>query len=599
MRARLAQLTVALLALAPGLAFSAPHLEIHGTSHFDARSTHTRDSVAITATLLDDAERPIAAAHVRARFTSEEGHVLPALACSTTSDEETSEQTTDLDGTFCARALATQPPGTVTATLTFAGTKLLAPTEREESIDPTRATVTLAFDPEAPIPRVLMLAEGALEVDAVVTVDEPDASVARLPLELDLDSGVANHGGASPPRKLADAITDARGRARFFVPEASLGTPGTSLLRIAFAGDRTHVKASHEMACETRVRVVVNAHKTESPSPAHPHQSESARALVEETEEGASLDVDAVTLQGASVPGGSVEALLDGAVVSATPVTDGHAHVTIPRLSHDGQDAIDALARETPDATPRFAVRYVPDAPWYVASPPTTLTLHFRRQTLVWRGGVLALGGVLLAWFFLSRSRFFALPPGLAKPPRPARRPDTAHIDLLNRHADGRATWEGRVVDAHDGTPVVGAVVTLERAGFGVLEPLVQQTTDTDGRFVLTPPPSKADAGQPAQIVAEAPFHARLAQRAPAHGVIEVALVTRRRAILRRFVEWAKRRAGLFPEGWEPTPGGARRSVPDRSTAHWAETVEQAAFGPGEVDAAREAEIDRLGHKGG
>ena len=156
----------------------------------------------------------------------------------------------------------TPSPSAPTPAGTVVGTPYTFGPEGQKFSSPV--TVTLAFDPEAPIPRVLMLAEGALEVDAVVTVDEPDASVARLPLELDLDSGVANHGGASPPRKLADAITDARGRARFFVPEASLGTPGTSLLRIAFAGDRTHVKASHEMACETRVRVVVNAHKNPS-----------------------------------------------------------------------------------------------------------------------------------------------------------------------------------------------------------------------------------------------------------------------------------------------------------------------------------------------
>src|SRR5208283_5709207 len=99
------------------------------------------------------------------------------------------------------------------------------------------------------------------------------------------------------------------------------------------------------------------------------------------------------------------------------------------------------------------------------------------------------------------------------------------------------------------------------------------------------------------QITVEGALHARVVRSAPARGILEVALVSRRRAVLRRLVDWAKRRGGRFDAMADPTPAQVRRAAgEDARAARWAGAVEAAAFGPGTVDASVEAEIDRLGH---
>jgi hypothetical protein len=559
------------LAWGAPVALAAPRLEVRGASHIDVRTSHTTDSLAVSATLLDDVDRPIRDATVLVRFAAADGTSLRARPCapppgsSAVPGTEAVSVTTDPDGTLCVRADRPAGGGAATAKLAFAGSHLLKGSEADASIDPSRAAVELSFDPATRGPQVVMLGEGAVSLNAVATLDDPSLPSSDLVLHLEGEHG----------RHLADAPTDRKGVARFVVPEAALGAPGPGVLRLSFDGDGRHAHATREVPCERRVRVVLRPHEVDA----------NGRARAEETEAGVQIDVDALTAQGSPVPGGSVEGVVDGAVVGAAPIVAARARLTLPAASARGKDV-------------RIGVRYVPDVPWYVAGRPAALDLGVRRTLLLRRLGVMALGLAVFAWFFLARSRLFATferakGAKVAGGHEPAAMP-TARIDVLAAHGDARTTWEGRVVDAHDGGSVRHATIVLERAGFGAVEKIAETTADDAGRFVLDAPSARPGD----QLSVEGRLHQRLVRAAPAHGTVEVSLVSRRRAVLRRLVDWARGRGGPFATKHEPTPGQVRRAAGDGRTARWATAVEGAAFGHAEVDARVEMEVDALGHEG-
>jgi len=575
----LALIVLGVLAFTPlERAFAGPRLEVRGASHFDARGVHATDSVAVSATLLDDVDRPMGDKLVTVRFTSDDGTVLRAWPCTPAiAAEETGgiSLTTEPDGTLCARAEARRDGGTTTATLVFAGTNLVTGAHASVSIDPSRATVQLAFNPEPRSTRVLMRGEGPAILDAVATVDDPAASTAGLVLRL-LDE----HGGV-----LAEAATDAGGLARLIVPDAKLGPPGPATLRLQFDGDPRHGKAAHEIACERRVRVAI-----------HPHETDvEGRAQGEETEDGATLELDVTSSEGLRVPGGSVEGLVDGAVVGAAPVADGRARLTLVHV-----ESLVAKGRSPGERRPGLVVRYVPEVPWYAAGQPTALTLTVH-HTLLWRRGVVvAVGLAIFVWFFLSRSRFLSATRASLVGAQTEGDSEAhlahARIDVVAANEIAHAAWEGRVVDAHDGASVGGAIVAIERAGFASLETVAQTTSDLEGRFTLDVAVAAVRPGD--QISAYGPLHARMSRPIPVRGVLHVALVSRRRAVLRRLIEWARRRGAPFHGVGEPTPAQIRRAAgDDGQIVQWASAVEATAFGHAQVDAQAEAEVDRLGHE--
>jgi hypothetical protein len=75
--------------------------------------------------------------------------------------------------------------------------------------------------------------------------------------------------------------------------------------------------------------------------------------------------------------------------------------------------------------------------------------------------------------------------------------------------------------------------------------------------------------------------------------------VLRRRALLERLVDWARRRGRPYDAKPEPTPGHVRRAAGSEfSVARWADAVERAAYGGGVVDEHAQAEVDRLAPPG-
>jgi hypothetical protein len=126
---------------------------------------------------------------------------------------------------------------------------------------------------------------------------------------------------------------------------------------------------------------------------------------------------------------------------------------------------------------------------------------------------------------------------------------------------------------------------TLE--GDGVL---CETTTDSRGAFAF----DLASRPDGAELVTQASLHSEERKALPAGGTLRIALITRRRAMLRRFVNWARIRGRPYDDKPEPTPGHVREmaSREDRpEVREWASSLEHAAFGPGEVDEAAEQRV--------
>src|SRR5262249_35608447 len=159
--------------------------------------------------------------------------------------------------------------------------------------------------------------------------------------------------------------------------------------------------------------------------------------------------------------------------------------------------------------------------------------------------------------------------------------------------------WVGQVLDAHEGGPVVDAVVQVVLPAFpsasGSGAPmLANERVDLAGRFAL-----RGTFPRDAVLRVEAPHHVEVAQPLPPPSELAVAMVSRRRNLLGRMVAFAAREWGSAQPAREPTPDQVARkarSVQDpnasatraRQIEAFARATEQVAFGPGDVDRAAE-----------
>src|SRR5260221_11563213 len=117
---------------------------------------------------------------------------------------------------------------------------------------------------------------------------------------------------------------------------------------------------------------------------------------------------------------------------------------------------------------------------------------------------------------------------------------------------------------------------------------LFQVRTGHEGSFAVE------SAGFPSgtRVEVHAPFHATLSAPLPVPGVIELSLISRRRALLERLVRWAERRGKPWTRGsGDPTPAHVAGVASSEAEAHverWARGLEHLAFGPNPPDAASE-----------
>ncbi|AUX41922.1 hypothetical protein SOCE26_033470 [Sorangium cellulosum] len=522
---------------------------VHGSVIDDARSALTEQPISIDAVTsagapvdLPPAEAcaPAGAAGAREHRASQGGYVI----------------TTDERGGFCLRGRA--PLAGATLRVRFAGGPLYEPAEAKvpiEALAAPLAPVILRIDPP---------------VDAI-DLDRPSVNV-TVALRIDRSGARGFSSGAPFERerltvaledergeKLAEAQTGGDGRARFELSTERLAGPGQGALRARFDGSAVLAKANVSQAVVRHAEVALALSRPLEP----------ARA-----EDGVPIDVDVTSSRG-PVDGGVIEALRAGESVGAAPVAAGKARV------------VAAFTAEREGTVP-LTLRYVPAAPFWIPGPVLAVDVPIAGPG-VWRQ--IALGAVVLAiagWVLggWRRAPKSAAPgAGEAKDAAP---PGKAGVKILgpSEHATG---WRGVVSDAHDGTPIAQAELTIVVPAFEGSGIVARALSDDAGAFSIEAP-HRIDA----KLVVRASTHSSYEQALPPPSQLGVALITRRRAVLERLVRWARRHGAPFEGASEPTPGHVRR-VASRNQQHdverWATRIEHAAFGPDPVDERIEQDL--------
>jgi hypothetical protein len=274
-------------------------------------------------------------------------------------------------------------------------------------------------------------------------------------------------------------------------------------------------------------------------------------------------------------------------IVGAAPLRAGSARM-IATFSPP------APASSSGPGAPVLRLRYVPDAPWFVPGPELRVEQPTRDPGVWTRLPLLVAAGLMVAWLALARM------PSAGTASRDRRAPRRAsdgsasavrpHVALLKADA-AQAGWKGRVVDAHDGTLVAGARVSIQRRGFERVETITSTVTNEAGQFEL----AGATSLPYDELVAEGTAYAELRGRIPPAGELQIALVLRRRALLERLIRWAHRRGKPFNAWPEPTPDQVRRAAgADLSVVRWADAVERAAYAGAPIDRGAQAEVDNL-----
>ena len=561
-------LLTSLAAAAGASADGSSRIHLHGSARIDAHAARAGGKLSLSGTVLDDTARPIAGARVALRVTapgSDTAVVLASAAPSGCSDgaeppalegRDALLLPTDDAARFCVRLLL--PTARYVAHLESRSAGLVDAARLEVPVDLALAPITLRFDPE---PSTVSLDDEGASFEVVASTEDDGVTTAAAGLPLALSS----EAGAS----LGTAATNATGRARFALDAARLGAPGRGELRVAFAGANFAAAAAHAAQVERRTRVELAA----------PEAGE-GQLPPGSPEDGIPIRVVATprcARRGcAGVPTGTVEARVGDVIVGAASLERGEARLVV------------TFAMPAAETTP-VRLRYVPDAPWFPPAGELSLVQPLRAPS-PWRKVPLLLAGlVALGWLVLAR-----LPPRRPAKPRESRPPRSirpeAGVALVRAGPPGQG-WSGALRDAHDGTPIAGARVAIQRRGFERVEVVAHAWTDPQGAFVL--PPIETRPGD--ELVAEAQLHGEVRRPLPEPGELHVALVLRKRALIDRLIAWARLRGNPFDAKPEPTPGHVRRAASTEFTvARWADAVERAAYGGQVVDAHAQAEVDRL-----
>lgn len=553
-------------------------IRVRGSAKIVAHASRDQGELILSGSLVDDAGQPLPAEKVSIHITREsdprDPKVIEGLRAARTCDRSTDrpptaygvrvvgapdapdvEAITDEGGRFCVRARLV--PDRHLTHLSWRGSNLVDGADADLAFDLSRQALVLRFDPT---PRIVSLDTPKLTFEAAALVEDDGTTLAKPGLALVL----ANEKGD----QLGRAVTDSSGRARFVVDAARMGPPGRGSLNVSFAGDAQTAFGVHVAEIERRVKVTLRV-------PA----AEKGELKAQVPEDGIALVVDVASAT-APVAEGGVEARIGEAVVGAAPVERGIARLTLT-FTAQGNEALVRL-------------RYVPSAPWYEALGEPTVKVPIRGPGLLAKAPILLAGLAVLAFFLVGR----VASKGNKPEPAPAivkadvERVGKPRLDVVRPAERGEVGWRGTVIDAHEGTAVRGARIWVERGTFDGRSVLASVAADADGAFEL--PPIEGIVGDE-QMAVEAPLHARLVQPLPSPGVLSIALLLRRRALLARLVGWARKRGRPFDVKPEPTPGHVRRAAADDlHTARWADAVERAVFGGGDVDARMEGEIERM-----
>lgn len=464
--------------------------------------------------------------------------------------------TADDRGAFCVRVEAGPRQGAAIVATVLSSELFDAASTRTvvEGDAAGFAKTTLRF--ESP-PEDVDLDRPAVRLTATLGVDRADAeragvgTVRREGLTLVVD----DERGA----ELARAVTGGDGRARFEVQTASMAGPGQGQLRVRFDGTAGLRSSRAVVPVERSARVALALARPPAPGDA---------------EDGVPIELAVTTARG-PVDGGVIEATVAGRPAGASPVEDGRATVVI------------TVPGRRPGVVP-VSLRFVPSAPWLVPGPELATAIEIRPPSPVALIGLFALVAAVGAWVVQRWRR----PPKRAteEAATVARPPGHAEV-LVVASGRGARGWRGRVIDAHEGTPVAGAEVLVARPTFEGDGVVARVETDANGAFEIA---GEGPAQRDATLRIEGALHSALEQPLPVPGELRIALVTRRRALLDRLVRWARARGAPWDGPREPTPGHIRRvaaRTEAEDVAGWAGSVEHAAFGPDPVDTSVEREV--------
>lgn len=549
---------------------TAIRIQVKGSARIEAIANRDARGFTIRGAISDDAGVPITTAAVSVQPMGADGsrstETLPkASLCDkrlhgfqVNRSPNKSEYLVDTDerGEFCLRGdLPLQSPKLL---LHVPGSKFYDGAELQISFDSTEvqaARALLRFEPNVD---VLDLDRESVPVTASLRVERGElpinAQTKREGLTIFLDD--------ESDRNIAKATTGGDGKARFDVKTASLAGPGPGELRLRFEGsaDLARATAATSVVRRSEVRLAL-AQPIEKADP----------------EDGAPIFLDVTSSRGA-VSDGVVEALRGNESVGTGAVDNGKARVIV------------SFPSERTGTVP-LTLRYVSSAPWWQPGPELRVELPiagpgFARQILL---TVVVLA--VMAWVLASWRR--------APKPARAKSADSVPAPLSGRAgvqvvaaSSGPAEWRGTVTDAHEGTPIYGAKLSIVVPSFEGDGVVAHATTDEAGMFTLKPESSSIPNG--ARLLVESPAHSTHQQPLPPPSVLAVAIVTRRRVLLERLVKWARRHGQPFDGPPEPTPGHVRR-VAARSNApeieNWAQQIEQLAFGAGSIDESTEQQV--------
>lgn len=526
------------------------HLRVRGATRVDAHAGRTRDHLLLEGRVLDDAGSAVPSVPFSIALTSNGAVVDTSRVATPCGDAHVLGPSphTDESGRFCV--WIDVPSGKYALHLAIAGNEWLAPSMADFDIDLAKSSLELHFDPE---PRVVSLDAHPTTLDAIAAYDDEAAGPAMgLTLVLLTDS-----------TELARQVTVGAGRATFAIDPKKLGRPGRGVLRVRFDGSEDTMPSEHVAPIERQARVALAlAHDASASSP----------------EDGVVLDVNAAFVSASGAPTGNVEARVSGVIVGAARIENAHAALTATFVAQPGEK------------TAPIQLRYVPDAPWLESSGDLTVNVPIRGPS-PWRQAPLAIGAIAVAaWLLASRStRKHRLDRTIVMD-RPPTHEGTAGIAMVKSSRSRVGLYSGRVVDAHDGSIVARARISVQVAAFSGNPVIASTFADEHGAFAFDLPSAPPDA----DLVVEAPLHAELRQRLPGAGVLEIALVSRRRKLLDRLVAWARRRGPPYDVRPEPTPAQVKRAAEtarNDDAAEWADAVERAAFDRDDVDARVEAEV--------
>jgi hypothetical protein len=535
----------ATLSLGSGLAAaetSAPSLKVAGTATFNTETRVTGETFEVRLVLADEVGRPIGGAEARVRVTSDNGAPL-LRRCGDGRNDSSGELAlvTDAAGRSCVMVTGIHA-GTLDFTYDDARGYYEHASRRVLLPDSAADAFEIGFDP----PLSSLSLDRPLQNLGLVARARPGTTLpetAELVLSL-VDSGAE--------RELTRVALDGFGEVhRLSLVSALFGQPGPARV-IA----RLRTREGQERAI-TSAAVLRTATVTLQ-----------VASAAEGVEPGASVRVSVASTLGPA-PSGAVEARSGGRSIAAARVQSGTATLTLP-------SAPTTLLAGT------VTFEYVGEGPGWLSGSPVEVRVRpvgpsYTRSALWIIAAALAALAVVLGWRRPPRTR--PVPP--AEPQR-----SRASVQVLEAFGPSGG-YRGFVRDAHEGEPISPAVISFIGAGSSG-RVLLQVRSGADGSF-STDAPAFPDG---TLLEVTAPYHATLTAPLPEPGLLELSLISRRRALLERLVRWAERHGKPWtrPMG-EPTPAtlattALAESEPQVET--WARAVEHLAFGASPPDAARE-----------